>query len=105
MPISLKLPERPGLPYRIIGAAMAEAGIRVVVARNDFAGFEKLMLEAGAPLETIVVGGIQSGYDVSRALGKGAKAVQVGTALVTEGPRVFARLAREMRVARGERAE
>jgi dihydroorotate dehydrogenase len=42
---------------------------------------------------------------VSRAVGKGAKAVQVGTALRNEGPAIFARLAREMRVARGQRPE
>jgi dihydroorotate dehydrogenase len=40
---------------------------------------------------------------VTRALAKGAAAVQVGTALVEEGPAIFARLAREMRAARGER--
>src|SRR5207248_1939976 len=45
--------------------------------------------------------GIHSGYDVRRALAKGAKAVQVRSALVEEGPGVFARLEREMRMARG----
>ena len=42
-------------------------------------------------------------YDVSRALTKGAKAVQIGSALAMEGASIFARLAREMRIARGER--
>ncbi len=105
VPVAVKLPERIGVPYRALAAALAEAGIRVVVARNDFAGLEKLRLEAGAGLELIAVGGIQSGYDVARALSKGASAVQVGSALVAEGPGVFARLAHEMRVARGERRE
>src|SRR5438034_523396 len=68
-------------------------------------GLETLRLEAGAGLELIAVGGIQSGYDVARALSKGARAVQVGAALVAEGPGIFARLAHEMRVARGERGE
>src|SRR5438093_472012 len=95
----------PGVPYRALGAARAEAGIHVVVARYDFAGLDKLRLEAGAGLELIAVGGIQSGYDVARALSKGARAVQVGSALVAEGPGIFARLAHEMRVARGERGE
>ena len=48
----------------------------------------------------IAVGGIHSGYDVRRALAKGARAVQVRSALVEEGPGVFARLEREMRMAR-----
>lgn len=102
VPVSLKLPDRIALPYRVLGDAMRAAGVRVVIAKNDFPGLEKLRLEAGPDLELIAVGGIQSGYDVFRALAKGAKAVQVGSALVTEGPAVFARLAREMRLARSE---
>src|SRR5439155_513705 len=76
-------------------------------------GHDKLLplvgeLAAQAPcpvVASIAVGGIQSGYDVARALSKGARAVQVGAALVAEGPGIFARLAHEMRVARGERRE
>lgn len=102
-PLALKLPERPALPYAVLGAAFAEAGIRVVVIKNDFPGFEKLLVEAGRTFDIVAVGGIRSGYDVTRALTKGAAAVQVGTALVEEGPTIFARLAREMRAARGDR--
>jgi dihydroorotate dehydrogenase len=103
VPLSVKLPERPAVAYRALDAELAGAGVRVVVAKNDFAGFEKLLLEARSDLEVIAVGGIQCGYDVSRALAKGAKAVQVGAALVAEGPGIFARLARDMRAARRER--
>ncbi len=105
VPVAVKLPERIGFPYRTLAAALTEAGMRVVIARNDFAGLEKLRLEAGAALELVAAGGIRSGYDVSRALAKGASAVQVRTALLAEGPGIFARLAREMRMARGERPE
>ena len=59
------------------------------------------MLEAGTAFDVVAIGGIHSGYDVRRALAKGAKAVQVRSALVEEGPGVFARLEREMRMARG----
>jgi dihydroorotate dehydrogenase len=103
VPISVKLPERPMLSYAELGTVLSEAGVRVVVVKNDFAGFEKLQVEAGRRFEVVVVGGIRSGYDVSRALAKGARAVQVGSALADEGPRIFSRLAREMRIARGER--
>jgi dihydroorotate dehydrogenase (fumarate) len=103
VPAAVKLPERIGFPYAELGRELREAGVRVAVARNEFSGFEKLLLEGGGGFEVIAVGGVQFGYDVSRALGKGAKAVQVGSALVNEGPGMFARLAREMRVARGDR--
>jgi len=105
VPVAVKLPDRPGVPYGILGVELAEAGVRVLVAKNDFAGLEKLRLEAGGRFELVAFGGIASGYDVTRALAKGARAVQVGSALVDEGPALFARLAREMRVARGERRE
>ena len=104
VPVSVKLPERVSLGYRVLGAELEAAGVRVVVAKNDFHGFEKLMLEAGTPLEVIVIGGIRSGYDVLRAVGKGARAVQVDSELVREGPGIFARLKGEMRKARGERS-
>jgi len=105
VPVSVKLPDRLGMPYADLVAELHQAGIRVVVARNDFGGLEKLRLAAGPGFELIAVGGVQSGYDVSRALTKGARAVQVGSALVAEGPGIFARLTREMRMARGELAE
>jgi dihydroorotate dehydrogenase len=105
VPVSVKLPERIGLAYGALGAELREAGIHIVVARNEFAGLEKFLLEAGADFDVIAVGGVESGYDVSRALAKGAKGVQVGSALLREGPGIFARLAREMRVARGQRPE
>jgi dihydroorotate dehydrogenase (fumarate) len=102
-PLAVKLPDRPGLPYAVLGAALEEAAIRVVVAKNDFGGLEKLLVEAGRGFDIVAVGGIRSGYDVTRARAKGAAAVQVGTALAEEGPAIFARLAREMRTARGDR--
>ena len=103
-PLAVKLPERPGVSWKDVGAALRDAGVSVVVARNDFAGFEKFLIEAGRDFEVVAVGGIRSGWDVLRALSKGASAVQVGTALVEEGPDIFTRLAREMRRARAERA-
>ena len=98
-PVAVKLPDRPTLPYAVLGAALAAAGIRVIVAKNEFSGFEKLLVETGRAFDVVSVGGIRCGWDVTRALGKGAAAVQVGTALVDEGPSIFARLAREMRAA------
>jgi dihydroorotate dehydrogenase (fumarate) len=94
--LCVKLPERLRMPYRVVGAQLAESGVTVVVAMNDFEGFERLRLATGGVLEVIAAGGVRSGYDVSRALAKGARAVQVDSALASEGPAIFARLMREM---------
>jgi dihydroorotate dehydrogenase len=103
VPLSVKLPERVAISYGRLADELNAAGVRVVVVRNEFTGLEKFLLEAGAGFEAIAIGGIRSGYDVTRALAKGAKAVQVGSPLALEGPGIFARLEREMRIARGER--
>jgi dihydroorotate dehydrogenase len=102
VPVSVRLPDRT-LPYGPVGDALAAAGVRAVVIRNDFGGLEKFVLETRGAFDVLAAGGVRSGYDVSRALAKGARAVQVGSALAAEGPRIFARLEREMRIARGER--
>lgn len=99
-PLSVKLPERLPIQYRVAGERLAAAGVGVVVAKNDFEGLERLRLATGGALEVIAVGGVHSGYDVSRAIAKGARGVQLTNELVREGPSMFARLAREMRIAR-----
>ena len=98
-PVWVTLPERVPMPYGLLIRALFDAGVRAVVAHNDFHGYEKLMLEAPRPIDVIVGGGIASGYDVVRAMQKGAKAVQVGSTLRTEGVGIFARLEREMKKA------
>ena len=98
--LSIKLPERLPISYGRAAERLAEAGVRVVVARNDFDGHERLRLATGSALEVIAAGGVRSGYDVSRAIAKGARAVQVSSALQLEGPDIFARLTREIRIAR-----
>jgi len=49
---------------------------------------------AGA-LDLIAVGGVSTGSDAHEALRRGAKAVQIGSALVKEGPGVFRRIQQE----------
>ena len=98
--LSVKLPDRLPIPYRLAGERLAAAGVGVVVAKNDFEGLERLRLATGSALEVIAAGGVRSGYDVSRAIAKGARAVQVGSELLAEGPGIFLRLAREIRIAR-----
>lgn len=95
-PCWVKLPDRP-LPFAGIVTLLLEAGVRGVVVSNDFEGFERLQLEAPSPIDIVAVGPIDSGYEVTRALAKGARAVQITTTLRAEGPEIFARLEREMR--------
>jgi len=95
-PCWVKLPDPP-LPYAGIVTVLLDAGVRGVVVRNDFEGYERLLLEAPGPIDVVAAGPIDSGYDVTRALAKGARAVQVTTTLRTEGPEIFARLEREIR--------
>ena len=99
-PIWVRLPERVSPPYRSLVAALVAGGARVVIARNDFTGFEKLLLDASPTLDVVAIGSIASGYEVSRAVSKGAKAVQVGPTLGPDGIAIFGRLEREMRMAR-----
>lgn len=101
VPAWVRLPDRP-LPYGRVLAELA-GGVRAVIVRNDFTQFEKLLLERPDTIDVIALGNVGSGYDVRRALAKGARAVQVGPTLGREGPAVFARLEREMRRALGER--
>jgi dihydroorotate dehydrogenase (fumarate) len=89
--------------YAAIAEVLRAAGIRGVVAKNDFVDFEKFLLEAAGDFDVVALGGVESGFDVHRTIAKGAKAVQLDTALVLEGPRVFTRLESELRHARGER--
>ncbi len=100
-PVWVQLPDMP-VPYRAVTAILTAAGVSAAVARNDFTGFERLLLEAETPIDVIAMGGFWSGYDVTRTLAKGAKAVQVGPTLA-DGPQIFEKLEREMRIARGER--
>jgi dihydroorotate dehydrogenase len=102
--LSVKLPERLPLPPQAVARRLADAGVGVVVVKNDFEGLERLRLAAGSALEVIAAGGVRSGYDVSRAIAKGARAVQLGVELQSEGPGMFARIAHEMRVARARPA-
>lgn len=95
-PTWVKLPERVPMPYRGLVATLVDAGVRGAVASHEFHGYEKLMLEAPSGFDVIVGGGLVTGFDVARAIQKGAKAVQLGAPLKTEGVAMFARLELEM---------
>lgn len=98
VPFGVRLPPYLPLSPARVAQRLAEEGVSLVICRNTFEQLEKLLLEARSPLEVIAVGGVESGYDLARTLAKGARAVQVDTPLAREGPRVFARLERELRL-------
>jgi dihydroorotate dehydrogenase len=97
VPVLVRLPTDGAPRWERIAKTLKFAGIRGVVVGNDFTGMEKLQLETHGEMEMIAVGQVHSGYDVSRALAKGARALQVEADLKLEGPKMFRRLAREMR--------
>lgn len=97
VPVLIRLPQPGRTKYAAIADTLAAAGVRGVVISNDFEGLEKFRIEAGGEFEIVGAGHVKSGYDVTRALAKGARALQVGAVLHVEGPRLFARLRREMR--------
>jgi dihydroorotate dehydrogenase len=97
VPVWVKIPPRPPMAYATLVGTLLEAGVRGVVAHFEFTGYEKLLVEAPGPIDVVVVGGVESAYDVAQALRKGAKAVQLDTAIQGEGLRVFARLEQELR--------
>lgn len=103
VPVAVKVPNvfRIGLDELV--AELSAIDLHVVVIKNDFTGFEKFLLEAGSGFEVITLGGVHSGYDVSRALHKGARAVQLGPESMREGVGIFGRLERDMRTARTDR--
>ena len=53
-------------------------------------------LAIGGAVDVIAVGGVSNGKDAQAALSRGAKAVQIGSALMKEGPGVFARIQQEL---------
>ncbi len=100
IPFSVKVPHDSRLTQAELIAELTALRAPVVVLKNDFIHYEKFLLEAEGRFDVIALGGVHSGYDLTRTLQKGAKAVQLATELVNEGPRIFARLEKELRTAR-----
>ncbi len=95
-PLMVKCPERVPMPFGELGRILADAGVDAVVLVNNFDVMEKCILAfpTGAPA-VVALGGVASGYDLANTLRKGAVAAQLTTPLALEGPRVFARIARQ----------
>jgi dihydroorotate dehydrogenase (fumarate) len=98
VPLAVKLPV---LPDEAVSRAMEllrRRHIEVFVCNTpQVAAFAQAL---DAALDIIAVGGVSTGKDAQVALTRGAKAVQIGSALMKEGPGVFIRLQQELSAAR-----
>jgi dihydroorotate dehydrogenase len=94
VPLAVKLPM---LPDGAVGRAvdlLRRHQIEVLVCNTpQLAGFAPAI---GGSFDLVAVGGVSSGKDAHGALSHGAKAVQIGSALMKEGPGVFTRLRDEL---------
>jgi dihydroorotate dehydrogenase (fumarate) len=97
VPLAVKLPALPGgLVGQAIDLLQRHRTDVFVCNTPQLAAFASAI---GGALDLIAVGGVANGKGAQEALRRGAKAVQIGSALMKEGPAVFARLQRELSAA------
>lgn len=95
-PVLVRCPDQIPVSLGELRSLLYDAAVDAVVLANTFAVMEKFFLAGTVPMPAVVAaGGVTSGYELATALRKGATAVQLGSALAFEGPRIFSRLARE----------
>jgi dihydroorotate dehydrogenase (fumarate) len=93
-PLAVKLPVLPEGEESHVVELLRRHWIEVFVCNTpQLAAFVPAI--SGA-LDLIAVGGVSNGKDAQAALSRGAKAMQIGSALMKEGPGVFARLQQEL---------
>ena len=94
-PLAVKLP---ALSEGMVGAAIeCLRRHRIEVFTCKTPQLSTFVPAIGGGLDLIAVGGVSNGKDTQEALTRGAKAVQIGSALMKEGPGVFARIEQELR--------
>lgn len=114
--LAVKMPQRPDLEPGAIADVIKALRIAIVVCHNDLPKDLEIDLTSGtarcaprilsqAPalyreskgrFDVVAVGGVNSGRDAYIAHLAGAKAVQVGSAVVKEGPGALGRIDREL---------
>jgi dihydroorotate dehydrogenase (fumarate) len=93
-PLAVKLP---GLPDGTVGPAvdlLRRHRIDIFVCNTPQLGAFVPAIDGA--IDLIAVGGVSNGKDAHEVLRRGAKAVQIGSALMKEGPGVFARIQQEL---------
>jgi dihydroorotate dehydrogenase len=93
-PLAVKLPALPEATISQAVELLRRHRVRIFVCNTpQLTAFAPAV---GTALDLIAVGGVSTGQEARSALSRGAKAVQIGSALMKEGPVVFARLQQEM---------
>ena len=94
VPLAVKLPLLPDGTVQAAAELLTRHRIEIVVCHTpQLSAFAPVL---GTALDIIAVGGVSTGKDAQAALSHGAKAVQIGSALMKEGPAVFSRLQQEL---------
>jgi dihydroorotate dehydrogenase (fumarate) len=100
VPLAVKLPVLPDGDVSRAVDLLRRHHMEVLVCNTPQVPAFAQAIEAG--MDIIAVGGVSTGKDAHAALGRGAKAVQIGSALMKEGPGVFARLHSELLAERAQ---
>ena len=100
-PLAVKLPPQLPLPLTEVAAALLEAGVPAAVCHNAVADggpsqAQSVLHASGGKLDVIGVGSVSTAAEALAVLQSGIKAVQMGSAVVTQGVGVFARLRHEL---------
>jgi len=94
VPLAVKLPRLPDGDVSRAVELLRRHHIEVLVCNTPQVPLFTQAIDAA--LDIIAVGGVSTGKDAQAALSRGAKAVQIGSSLMKEGPGVFARLHSEL---------
>jgi dihydroorotate dehydrogenase (fumarate) len=98
VPVAVKLPRLPeGVMAQVVDLLRRHQIEAFVCNTPQLAAFAPAI---GGVLDLIAVGGISNGKEAHGALSRGAQAVQIGSALMQEGPAVFARIEQELNAER-----
>jgi dihydroorotate dehydrogenase (fumarate) len=123
--LAVKLPPAPGFSARALADLLKSMGVAIVVCQNDLpkdlavdiaTGIAKgparalshahaIFRESEGLLDIVAVGGINTGRDAYLAHLTGAKAVQVGSAIIKEGAGALGRIDRELEALLVERGK
>jgi len=101
VPLAVKLPPKVPLSLSTVAAVLLDVGVPIAICHTASATGEpsqaQAILQAShGKLDIIGVGGVSHASEALTVLQNGIKAIQIGSAVVKEGVKVFTRLKREL---------